>query len=134
MKLIERISADMMAAYKSKNAEAKALLGIIKEAATKVNKNPEDSEVISVMKSMLKGHNDSIEHYNTPTLTENELNILDGYIPDQMNVEQIREAVRQIIDKTGESNMGKLMGAFNKDYNGLADNKIVISVIKEELA
>lgn len=134
MKLIDRISADMMAAYKSKNTEAKALLGVIKGAATKVNKNPEDSEVIAVMKSMVKGHNDSVENYNTPTLTDGELAIIDTYIPQQMNVDQIREAIDKIISESGEKNMGKLMGVFNKEYNGLADNKIVINVIKEVLA
>lgn len=133
MTLIERISADMMVAYKSKNTEAKALLGVIKGTATKVNKVPEDSEVISTIKSMIKGHNDSVEKYNAPTLTPSELEILNGYLPQQMSETQIKEAVNKIISETGETNMGKIMGAFGKEYNGKADNKLVLSIIKETL-
>lgn len=134
MKLIERINADLLTAYKTKNSEAKALLGVIKGAATKVNKVPEDSEVISTIKSMIKGHNDSIEKYNTPTLTETELEIMYSYLPQQMSDQQIREAINQIIGDSGEKNVGKVMGAFGKLYNGKADNKIVLNIIKEELA
>jgi len=51
-----------------------------------------------------------------------------------MSEVQIREAIQQIIINTGEKNMGKVMGHFNKEYTGKADNKLVSQIVKQELS
>jgi len=138
MKLIEQISADIMTAYKSKNKVAKELLGVVKGAATMVNKEPEDDEVIAKIKSMIKTHNKSMSgenHPPVPTLTDEELEILNSYLPKQLSETEIRERVQQVIVNTGSDNMGFIMGTFNKTYGQESDfdNAIVRDVIKDEL-
>ena len=138
IKLIDEISADIMTAYKSKNKVAKELLGVVKGAATKVNKEPEDSEVIATIKSMIKTHNKSMsgeKHDPVPTLTDEELFILNGYLPKQLSETEIRERVLQVIVNTGSDNMGFVMGMFNKTYGQESDfdNALVRDIIKEEL-
>jgi len=138
MKLIEQISADIMTAYKSKNKVVKELLGVVKGAATMVNKEPEDDEVIAKIKSMIKTHNKSMSgenHPPVPTLTDEELEILNSYLPKQLSETEIRERVQQVIVNTGSDNMGFIMGTFNKTYGQESDfdNAIVRDVIKDEL-
>jgi len=138
MKLIEQISADIMSAYKSRNKVVKELLGVVKGAATKVNKEPEDGEVIATIKSMIKTHNKSMsgeKHEPVPTLTDEELEILNGYLPKQLSESEIRERVQQGIIETGSDNMGFIMGWFNKTYGQESDfdNAMVRDVIKKEL-
>jgi hypothetical protein len=138
MKLIEQISADIMSAYKTKNKVVKELLGVVKGAATKVNKEPEDDEVIATIKSMIKTHNKSMSgenHSPVPTLTDEELEILNRYLPKQLSESEIRERVQQVIVNTGSDNMGFIMGMFNKTYGQESDfdNTLVRDVIKGEL-
>jgi uncharacterized protein YqeY len=57
------------------------------------------------------------------------------YMPTQMTEEEIEVAVREIIsgiEHGGNMNklVGQTMGAFNKNYQGRADNKLVSDVIK----
>jgi len=142
MTIKERINADFMEAYKAKNMEKKNFLGVLKGAIqTQEGKNIEstDENVLKVIKSLEKGINENIEGRKTTGLDvseqELELSYIKPYQPELMSEEVIREKVRLIIFEIGKSNLGLLMGTFNKQNNGLAfDNKIVSNIFKEELA
>lgn len=137
MKLIEMINADMIAAYKSKNTEAKALLGVLKGAATKVNKVPEDAEVIATIKSMIKTHDKSVAEHNVPTLTDGELAILDGYLPSQMDEAALTSVVSDFIVSEGlggPKDMGRIMGHLKSNYGGQYDGKMASNIVKSSLA
>ena len=81
MKLIERISNDFTEAYKAKDMDKKNFLGVIKTEVTKESKTPEDSYIIRKIKSMIKNAE------ATNSLTDNELSILNEYLPTQMTEE-----------------------------------------------
>ena len=49
-----------------------------------------------------------------------------------MGEEQIREIILGY-KTNGLNNVGQMMGEFNKNFKGLADNKLVSQVIKEML-
>ena len=140
MKLIEKINADIIAAYKARTAEgneAKALLGVLKGAATKVNKIPEDAEVIAEVKKMIKTHNKSVAEHNVPTLTEGELAILNGYLPSQMDEATLTSVVSEFIVSEGLSgpkDMGRIMGHLKGAYGGQYDGKMASNVVKSTLA
>ena len=64
-----------------------------------------------------------------------ELAFIEPYLPKLMSEEEIRVNIHQVIMDSGETNMGKIMGLFNKAYAGQAfDNKEVARLIKAELA
>jgi uncharacterized protein YqeY len=66
---------------------------------------------------------------------EAELSFIKPYQPALMSEEEIRVNIHQVIIDSGESNIGKIMGLFNKKFAGQAfDNKIVSKLLKEELA
>jgi len=130
MKLIEMINVDMIAAYKSKNTEAKALLGVLKGAATKVNKVPEDAEVIATIKSMIKTHDKSVAEHNVPTLTDGELAILDGYLPSQLTETDLESIIEKYLEENEVNSMGQIMGHLKTNYGGQYDGKMASTLVK----
>lgn len=134
MTLNEQINADYITAFKAGESgrKKKTLLGVIKGEIQNKAPNPTDENVLSILKSIKKSLEQSLSFGDDDA--EVELGFIEGYFPKLMSEEEIREAVQQIIIATGETNMGKVMGLFNKEYGGKADNKIVLQTIKQELS
>ena len=132
MTLNDRINSDFLAAFKARETEKKTLLGVIRGEIQNKAPNPTDENVLAILKATKKSLEQSLEAGDTKAGIE--LGFIEGYFPTLMSEEQIREAVQQIILSSGETNMGKVMGAFNKEYSGKADNKIVSNIVKQELS
>jgi uncharacterized protein YqeY len=79
------------------------------------------------------------QEQNRPDLAEEELFqavIIEAFLPQQMAEDEIRAAVKKIIDDTGAQSikdMGKVMGAASKQLAGKADNRSVSEIVKEML-
>ena len=102
-----------------------------------------EADELKMLQKMAKQRRDSLDIYKTqnrPDLAvkeEEELAIIGRFLPQQMSGEELRNAVREIIDQTGASSpadMGKVMGAANKALAGKADGKAISEVVKELLA
>lgn len=130
MNLKERINADYIAAFKNKEIGRKTLLGVIKgeiqnEETRGVEMN--DEAVLNILKKMEK----SLKVTSTPESLK-ELSYITGYLPTLMSEEKIREIILNYVEN-GMNNVGQLMGTFNREYKGLADNKMVKEVIESIL-
>lgn len=127
MNLIETINADFMTAYKEKNMEKKDFLGVLKTEVTKESKTPDDMYVIGKIKSMIKNAE------ATNSLSENELEILNGYLPKQLTEEEITTFISNIIADNGFSggkDMGKVMGLLKEGFDGQYDGKMASQLVK----
>ena len=136
MSIFERINADIKTAYKEKNTDAKSLLSFLKGEVTKVSKIPDDAEVVKGIKSMIKGHEKSLEEFGASTLSEVELSILDGYLPSQLDEAELTTLIGQIISTeglTGPQDMGKIMGYLKNNHGGEYDGKMGSDIAKESL-
>jgi len=143
MILKEKINADFMEAYKSKDMEKKNFLGVLKGAIqTQEGKQIEstDENVLKVIKALENGIVETIESkikIGQDTIKyELELSYLKPYMPTLMSEDEIRSIVKEIVSREGiNKNQGFLMGLFNKEQKGKAfDNKSVSKIINEELA
>lgn len=68
---------------------------------------------------------------------EEELAVIEKYLPKQMSESELKEAVSAIIASTGASSpadMGKVMGVASKQLAGKADGKAISAIVKELLA
>ena len=142
MTLKEKINADFMEAYKSKDMEKKNFLGVLKGAIqTQEGKQIEstDENVLKVIKAFEKGINETIESKTkigedvSQQLTEKKY--LEVYMPALMSEDEIRGVVKEFLSRDGvNKNQGFLMGLFNKEQKGKGfDNKTVSKIISEEL-
>jgi uncharacterized protein YqeY len=130
MTLKEQINADFMTAFKAKDMDKKNFLGVVKgEIQNEEGRGTvaTDEVVIAILRKMEK----SLNQINTAESLI-ELDYINPYLPQLMSEDEIREIVAGYVS-TGFSNPNALMGTFNKEHKGLADNKLVSKIIKEFL-
>jgi uncharacterized protein YqeY len=131
MSLKEKISADYMTAFKSKNVVAKNLLSVIKGEIQTQEKNTgvetlSDEEVTKILAKTRKSLEETRSKFPSDQTTE-EIFIVESYLPKQLSREDIVAKVTEL-KVAGITNIGQIM----KEFASLpVDRKIVSEVIKE---
>ncbi|HQV62347.1 MAG TPA: GatB/YqeY domain-containing protein [Chitinophagaceae bacterium] len=149
MNLEQKIMADLKAAMLAKDEAALRSLRAIK-AAILLAKTAEgaggelkEEEETKLLQKMVKQRKDSLEIFqqqNRPELArkeEEEIAVIEKFLPKQLSAEEIKAALTKIIAETGASSpadMGKVMGAATKQLAGKADGKTISALVKELLA
>ncbi len=102
-----------------------------------------EEDVLKVIEKEAKQRKDSIEQFtaaNRPELVEKEqqeLALLQVYLPEQMGEEEITQLVKAAIAESGATTMqdiGKVMGALMPKVKGKADGGLVSKIVKEHLS
>ncbi len=102
-----------------------------------------DSQVVAVIKSLIKRNKDSYDQFtsaNRPELAEKEkkeMDLLQSYLPEVMNENETEDIVKSTIDKLGISSMkemGRAMGEIKKNHSDTIDLSLVSQLIKKHLS
>lgn len=148
MSLQQTIDQDIKSAMLSKDSVRLRGLRAIKAALllAKTEKGAEEgiSEEMEfkVLQKLVKQRKESAEIYqaqNRPDLYQienEELQVIEAYLPQQMDRVAITSHIKDAILRTGAAtmkDMGKLMGIVNKELSGKADGKTISEVVKELL-
>ncbi len=100
-------------------------------------------EVIEVIKRGIKMRREAIEEYTKAARPdkakdeEDELRILEQYLPKQLDAATMEKAVDDIIQKIGATSkrdFGKVMKALQQEYPGQIDGAIAKDVISKKLS
>lgn len=143
----EQINTDIKDAMKAKNPDKLAALRAVKSAimleATKEGiANVSDAISLKLIAKLVKQRKDSAAIFteqNRPDLAVDEMNqlaYLEPYLPVQMEEEEVRKVVREVIEKVGAlspADMAKCMGPLIGRLNGKADGSLISKIVKEEL-
>ena len=101
---------------------------------------PDDE--IAVLTSAMKKRKEAILIYrqhgrnDLADQEEQELKIIQEYLPKQLSAEEVAEIVKQVIAATGavsQKDFGKVMPAVMKEVKGKADGKMVQETVKKFL-
>lgn len=101
-----------------------------------------DEQTLTVIKRLANQRKDSIEQFETAGRSElaipekEELTILESYLPQMMNEEEIEPIAKAKMEELGvtdKSKMGILIGAILKETAGAADGKDVKAVVERLL-
>ncbi len=68
--------------------------------------------------------------------SKSEIEMLQPFLPQLMSEPEIEDIIKMLIvthNFCDMKDMGKLMGQFNKEYGGRADNKVVSQIVKNIL-
>ena len=147
MTLKERITTDMTAAMKAKDAARTSTLRMVKAALQ--NREIErgaaltDEELTKLLQSLVKQRRDSVEQYekgNRPELAAKEraeIVVIEEYLPRAATREEIEQAVAAAVAETGATSL-KEMGAVMKATQGRlagrnADGRTVSEIVKGKL-
>jgi hypothetical protein len=149
MSLEVTINADIKTAMLAKNEAAlrglravKSAILLAKTADGKTGDLTEDDEM-KILQKLVKQRKDSLEVFvaqNREDLAQkerDELEVIEKFLPKQMDESELREALKGIIaavGATGAGDMGKVMGTATKQLAGKADGKLISAMVKELLA
>ncbi len=110
--------------------------GLIKESQLT------DEEIIDVITSEIKKRKNSDAAYEIGKREDlvkkekAEIEILQKYLPEQLSEDEIREIIKEAIEKTAAKeikDMGKVMGAITPQLKGKADMGLVSKIVRESL-
>lgn len=147
MSLQEQISAALKDAMRARDEVKMATLRLVLTAIKKREKEArsllEDQEVISVITTQIKQRRESIEQYrqagreDLAQTEESELQILQGYMPEQASEEEISNTLDEIIAEVGAASMkdmGKVMKAAMAKLAGKAEGGAINAMVKAKLS
>ena len=145
--LKQLITNDMKLALKAQDKSAlkaiRMILGAIKQKEIDERIDLDDTQVMAVIKKMVKQRKDSISQFSDAGRTdlveveEAELSIINNYMPKQLSEAEIEVAVEKAISDSGADSMkdmGKLMGILKGQLDGQADMGLVSQLIKSKLS
>jgi uncharacterized protein YqeY len=149
MSLEQKVMADLKTAMLAKDEKALRSLRAIK-AAILLAKTSEgaggdlkEEDEVKLLQKLLKSRKDSLEIYNAQNRKdlaikeEEEITIIEKFLPAQMSLEDLKTVLRKIIADTGASSpadMGKVMSVATKQLAGKIDGKSISTTVKELLA
>ncbi|MEX0895207.1 MAG: GatB/YqeY domain-containing protein [Balneolaceae bacterium] len=152
MSIKDRILDDIKKAMKAKDSDRLRVLRSIKsklmEKEISERKGGEasaipDEQAVEVLMKAAKQRRESIEQFekgNREDLAgkeKTELKVIESYLPEMMDEEEVRAVVREKINELGAStmaDMGKVMGVLMDELKGKAEGSTVSSLVKEELS
>lgn len=149
MSLEQQINEGIKSAMKAKNEPELRSFRAIKAAILLAKTSGEhtdglsETDEIKMLQKLVKQRKDSLEIFraqNREDLAvkeEEELEVIERFLPRPMSEAELREALKNIIAQTGASSpadMGKVMGAATKQLAGKADGKLISGMVKDLLA
>lgn len=145
MSLEQTINQEIKTAMLARNEAALRGLRAIKAAILlaktaeggKSELTPDDE--IRLLQKLAKQRKDALEIFrqqNRADLAQKEreeLAVIESHLPKQLDEQQLRHALRQIIAEVGASSpadMGRVMGVATKQLSGKADGKSIAAMVK----
>ena len=146
MSLLNRFNEDLKGAMKASEGAKVSVLRMIKSEVKnrQIDKGREltDEEIMEVLSRMAKKSRESIEQFANAGRTdlvkkeEQELSVLQSYMPRQMSHEEIDRLIHEAIAEASARNaqdMGRVMRVLMPKVKGVADGKYVNQRAKELL-
>ena len=147
MALVEQIDKDLVAAMKAREELRLSVLRMAKAALmnkkVELGKPPEDAEALAVLRTLIKQRRDSAEQFrkgkrdDLADKEEDEIKIIERYLPAGASEEEIDAAVAAAIQETGAANakdLGKVMKAAMAKLAGKSvDGKHVNEKVRAKL-
>ena len=137
----------MKAAMRAKDAArlsaVRLILAAIKQREVDERKELTDADVVAVVEKMIKQRRESIAQYEQASrkdladVEKFELQLLSGYLPQQMGDAEVSQAVDAAIAEakpTGIKDMGKVMAVLKPRLAGKADMGKVSNLVKGKLS
>ncbi|WP_426668432.1 GatB/YqeY domain-containing protein [Mucilaginibacter sp. McL0603] len=148
MSLITQIDQDIKQAMLAKQEARLRGLRAIKSALLLARTEKGASEDISqeteikVLQRLIKQRKESADIYKTQNREDlykievEEMEVIEGFLPKQMERAEVEAYLKDLIGRVGATSvkdMGKIMGAANKELAGKADGKTISELVKQLL-
>ena len=145
--LKEKLLEDLKESMKDKNVTRKNVVQMVRAAVLQVEKDKQievtEEQIIEIIAKEAKKRRDSINDYEKSGRQDllnqinEEISILEEYLPEQLSIEEIEIKVKEIIAELGASSikdMGMVMKAAKEKLGASADGKAINEVAKKLLS
>ena len=141
LKIEQEIKTAMLKKNKDRLRALRAIKSMIliaeteKGAATILNEEAE----IKILSRAAKQRRDSLKVYqdqgrkDLADIERDELQVIEAFLPRQLNPDELETAVRSIIIKIGATSpkdIGKVMGRASRELSGRVDGKVLATLVK----
>lgn len=147
MTLKDQVQADMSAAMKAREQLRLDTLRMVKSAIRNREvaeiRELSETEVLQVLRSLIKQRRDSVEQFQKAGRTElaekesAEIAIIEAYLPPELSVEELKRVVDEVIGELGHPSiqqMGLVMKTVMARLSGqAADGKRVSDLVRARL-
>jgi len=143
----EKIMDDLKKAMKERNEvkvrTLRMVIASIKNWEVENTKEIDDDGMIAVLTKEAKRRKEAIEEYrkagreDLAKAEEEELKIIESYLPERMSEEEIKELVLKTVEEvkaTSPKDLGKVMKVIMPKVKGRADGKLVNEMVRKILS
>lgn len=147
--MVDKISEDFKQSMKAQDKLRTSVLSFLRSQLNYLaiekkieSKNLTDTDVITVIRKLIKQHSDSIEQFRKGGRADladkesAEMEILKAYLPKELSGAELKSLIEEVIKNTGASSL-KDMSAVMKELvakaAGRADNNTLSRLVKERL-
>lgn len=147
MSLLDQIHSDLKEAMRAKDSirlgALRLILTAVKNKEKELRRELEEREVLQIVSNQIKQRKDSIEQYrkggreDLVQKEEQELEILQAYMPQQLSEEELEKLVTETIKEVGATSvkdLGKVMKAIMPRIAGRANGKVVNQMVRAQLS
>lgn len=146
----ERINEALKAAIKAQDKRRMSTLRLINAAIkdrdiaarSQDRESVSDAEVLEILSRMVRQRRESVKTYTEggrPELArqeQEEIDIIESFLPKQMNEEETRDAIVHVMDEIGcegLKDIGRTMGMLKQRYAGQMDFSKASAIVKEQI-
>ncbi len=146
MTLKDKLLANMKEALKSKDSlrlnTIRSVISAIKNQEIDLRRELQEEEILSVVTREGKKRKEASALFKQGGRTDlvekedQELAILQDYLPEQVSEEELRKRIQEVIAETGAEGMkdfGKIMKVLVPEFKGKADNSVIKDLAGEFL-
>ena len=144
--LQEKLMEDLKIAMREKDTVKKNTVQMVRSEILKIKKDtgiePDDNKIIEIIAKEVKTKKDALVDFekggrqDLVDQTNNEIGILQEYLPKQLSKEEIKEIVSKIVEELGATSikdMGPVMKEAKAKIGAAADGRTINEVVKEIL-
>lgn len=145
--LKEKLMQDLKSAMKEKNDIRKNTIQMVRAAILQIEKDKgievDDNKILEIIAKEVKTKKDAIVDFEKAARedlikqTNEEMSILQEYLPKQLSHEELKEKISEIITNVGATSikdMGTVMKEAKAQIGTAADGRSINEVVKELLA
>ena len=145
--LIDRITQDLKDAMKTKDERRLSCLRVLKAAVTteqgRRTQSLKDEDVLAVIQSLVRKGQEAVAEFrkghreDMASKEEGDVQILSGYLPQQLSPAEIEKVLKEIIAEgsaSGPKDLGKVMKAAMGRLAGKVQGKEVNEIAKRLLS
>lgn len=148
MSLEAKIAKDLVAAMKEKNDAALRGIRAIKSAILLAKTDGsgqaiDEARELQILQKLVKTRQESYDIFSKngredlASKEKEEIEVIKAYLPAMLEGPELEAVIQRIIQETGAASvkdMGKVMGAANKELAGKADGRSISEIVKKLLA